>query len=94
MDEEDERGASRTPEEHAHIAREVRTMLEELEDRFAMVRLELAWTVSQALLRHVGDTQPMDVYLEYCAKSAAIHSQQAVLIKKVIAEDGEKESVH
>ena len=52
-----------------------------------LTRLELAWSVSNMLLKHVGRTVTLDVYIEFIERLAAILGNEAKSLREVIHED-------
>lgn len=80
-----ERGASHDPD--ARLKGEILASLSTWTADYDLVRLELAWTVVQMLLRHVKREQPLDVYLEFVERLANNLRDQSEGIRSVISED-------
>lgn len=87
MDGEEERGAA-GPE--ARLKGEILASLSAWSADYRLLRLDLAWVVTQQLLRHVARNQALEVYLEFLEKLAAHAGQEAHEIRGVIAEDARK----
>jgi hypothetical protein len=59
-------------------------------NEYGQTRLELPWTVAQMLLKHVGRTQDLAVYLEFIERLSAILGDEAAALRQVIAENFRK----
>nr|WP_306266987.1 hypothetical protein [Pararhizobium sp. IMCC3301] len=81
---DDRQGAPRDPEDC--LKGEVLASLSSWTADFKTVRLELAWTVLQMLLKHV-ERQGMDVYVEFCDKAGAELRERSDGLKAIYEED-------
>lgn len=73
-----------SPEPEAAQEAVLRRCFEELETRNALLRLDLAYTVTSALMSHLYATQHPAVVAEYFAQTAKLFDKQANLLKAEI----------
>lgn len=83
MDADFERGA---PDPDARLKGEILASLSTWTADYELARLDLAWSVTQMLLKHVA-REPLDVYVEFIEKLSAILGDEAEQIRKVVGED-------
>lgn len=75
------------PDPDARLKGEILASLSAWTADYGLVRLDLAWTVAQTLLKHVAREQPLDAYVEFIEKLSAILNDEAGQIRNVVGED-------
>lgn len=79
-----DRGAPHAPDDA--LKGEVLASLSEWNATYGTVRLELAWTVLQMLLKHV-EREGLTEYVEFCERASAALGEQAKGVTEVFEED-------
>ena len=87
MLEEEDEAAETENLARARMEGELIATFAELEARFGLDRLDLAYRVSSALMGYVARRQPLDVYVEFCERSGAILLDTARSITTVLEDD-------
>ncbi|WP_147283788.1 hypothetical protein [Bosea caraganae] len=54
---------------------------------YGLARLDLGWSVAKMLLKHVSRTMPLDIYIEFVERLAAVLGDEARAIRQVAEED-------
>jgi len=79
-----ERGA---PDPDARLKGEILASLSTWTADYGLERLDLAWSVTQMLLKHVAREQPLDAYVEFIEKLSSMLGDEAEQIRNVVGED-------
>ena len=78
-------GASRNPDDR--LKGEILASLADWRQGYGTERLELGWTVLQALLKHIERTEGIAALIEFDERAAAIMADEAASLREVYEED-------